>query len=125
MFGHLGIHLSNFARTQRTLSFYRHVRGIRASGEETSELQLFCEVLCDVQPVGNMGKASTKLAHVTTQAYQITIKGDHAIQRQDRTYIDDAECVVESVHRWRGHTEIEVAGRQPTPHANIAAGVER
>lgn len=119
MFGHRAIHISNFAGTQQMLTFFRNVPGVRASGEESSNFWPVCTLCCDVQPNANSSVLNTKLATTYAQMYMLTTNGDADVYRNDRTVIDGAECIVETVHRWGGHTEIEVGAREAGANGNV------
>lgn len=124
MFGHKAIHLSPWAGTQQTLTFYRNLPGVRAgTGEELSNYKPVLTLdNVDVQPFPNRSVLNNRLAQVYAQMYLITIQGDAPLQTGDRCFIDGAECVIEGhPHRWGGHTECEVGAFEPGSQGNVLA----
>ena len=100
--------------TARTLGFIRFTLvPDPVSAEERPTPSFVYQGRFDVQPWSASRLHNTLLASVYTQVFDVFVeRGGIDLRRQDRTMIDDAECIVESVNDWGDHMELQVGARQ-------------
>jgi hypothetical protein len=114
MYMHQDMHISPWSLpTWQQLTFFRNVGGVNDLGEELYNPWPYLQLHCHVQPEGNSKILNSRLANTYAQMYYVWIRGDVSIRRNDRTVVENAECVIETVHRWGGHTELEVGAIMP------------